>query len=70
MPVPLLAQSFDRGIFDVPYLWTALRIVPWLAIVYFLKQYFGGTTSKAERVMHSKVVIVTVRRVNTAKDTY
>jgi len=60
MPVPLLAEVSGSGLSHIPYAWTVLKIVPWIGLVYLLKLYFGGAQNKAERVMHGKVVMVTV----------
>ena len=60
MPVPLLAEAFDRGISGIPYAWTVLQLIPIFGLVYLLKLYFGGARGRAERVMHGKVVLVTV----------
>ena len=60
MPIPLLAEGFGRGITNLPYIWTILKVLAGVALVYVLKSYFGGATCRAERVMHGKVVMVTV----------
>lgn len=60
MPVPLLGEIYYSGIEAVPYLSSVLKIVPWVAIVYLLKLYFSGVQNGNERIMHSKVAIVTV----------
>jgi hypothetical protein len=60
MPVPLLAEGFGHGLDRIPYVWTTLKIIPWLGLVYLLKWYFNGAKCKAERLMHGKVVMVTV----------
>lgn len=60
MPIPLIAQGFQEGISSIPYAWTVLKIVPWVLLVAALKYYFGGARNGSERLMHSKVVMVTV----------
>lgn len=60
MPIPLLAQGFQEGISSIPYAWTVLKIVPFVLLVAALKYYFGGARNGSERLMHSKVVMVTV----------
>jgi hypothetical protein len=60
MPVPLLAEGLGRGISGIPYAWTVIKSLPWLAVIYLLKLYFGGAKCRSERVMHGKVVLVTV----------
>ena len=61
MPVPLLAEGFGRGLGDIPYAWTIIKAVPWIGLIYLLKIYFSGAKCQAERLMHGKVVMVTVR---------
>ena len=60
MPVPLLAEGFGRGINGIPYVWTVLKLLPGLGLLYLLKLYFSGAVCRAERLMHGKVVMVTV----------
>lgn len=60
MPIPLLAQGLQEGISSIPYAWTVLKIVPFVLLVAALKYYFGGARNGSERLMHSKVVMVTV----------
>jgi hypothetical protein len=61
MPIPLLAEGFGRGLSNIPYAWTAIQGAVLIAIITLLKQYFGGATCRSERVMHGKVVMVTVK---------
>ena len=60
MVVPLIAQGFWGGLSTIPYAYTVLKIIPWIALVILLKVYFEGSKNRSERVMHGKVVIVTV----------
>lgn len=60
MPIPLLAEGFGRGISNIPYIWTVAQTAVAVGIVVLLKYYFGGATCRSERVMHGKVVMVTV----------
>jgi hypothetical protein len=60
MPVPLLAEGFGRGLSNIPYAWTIIKTIPWIGLIYLLKIYFNGAKCEAERVMHGKVVMVTV----------
>ena len=53
---------FRSGIRAVPFLPTAIKFIPWLVLLVILKLYFNGTQNNEERVMHSKVAIVTVRK--------
>ena len=60
MPIHIGAQAIFAGIDSVPFLWPALKVVPWLGLLYLLKMFFGGTSNTSERNMHGKVVMVTV----------
>jgi hypothetical protein len=60
MPINIIAQGFTEGISSIPYGWTAIKVVPCLAILYLLKWYFQGATNGSERNMHGKVVMITV----------
>lgn len=60
MPVYIASQGLFDGINTIPYIWTILKTLPWLFLVYLLKLYFGGATNGSERLMHSKVVMMTV----------
>jgi hypothetical protein len=60
MPVPLLAEGFNRGLSGIPYAWTILKSLPYLFILYLLKLYFSGAKNTSERVLHGKVVMITV----------
>ncbi|KAL9022752.1 MAG: hypothetical protein Q9185_000014 [Variospora sp. 1 TL-2023] len=59
MPIPILAEVVNGGITSVPYLVPILKILPWLVLVYGMKWYFGGANNRSERLMKSKVVMVT-----------
>ncbi|KAF5855086.1 hypothetical protein ETB97_010109 [Aspergillus alliaceus] len=59
MPIPLLAQGYQEGISSIPYAWATLKVVPWVLLVGALKYYFGGARNQSERLLHSKVVMVT-----------
>lgn len=61
MPIPILRQVVFDGLDSVPWVWPALKAVPWLALVVLLKWFFGGARNTGERDMHGKVVLVTVR---------
>ena len=60
MPIPLIAQVAQDGVSSIPYAWPVLRIAPWIVLVSMLKYYFGGARNTSERLMHAKVVMVTV----------
>lgn len=60
MPIPLFGEVLFKGISSVPYGWTIVKTAPWLVLLYVLKIYFSGTTNTSERLMRSKVVMITV----------
>ena len=60
MPIPIIAQGIQEGISSIPYAWTVIKTAPWLLLIAALKYYFGGARNTSERLMHSKVVMVTV----------
>ncbi|KAK7715517.1 hypothetical protein SLS57_006904 [Botryosphaeria dothidea] len=59
MPVYIAVQALFDGIGSIPYAWTLIKTLPWLAVLYLLKRYFGGAINTSERVMHSKVIMIT-----------
>ncbi|RHZ74040.1 hypothetical protein CDV55_109171 [Aspergillus turcosus] len=59
MPIPIIVQGIREGIDSIPYAYSVLRIVPWVLLVAVLKYYFGGARNGSERVMHSKIVMIT-----------
>jgi hypothetical protein len=61
MPIPIFGEVYFNGLQAVPYLKEALKFVPWIILIAILKLWFNGTRNDIERVMHGKVVIVTVR---------
>jgi hypothetical protein len=61
MPIPLIAEAFYGGVDGIPFLVPALKLAPWIILITAIKLYFGGTSNSSERVMHSKVVMITVR---------
>lgn len=61
MPIPIIVNVARDGLDSIPWLWPILKIVPWLAALYAIKWWSGGVKNRSERVMHSKVVILTVR---------
>jgi hypothetical protein len=68
MVVPLIAQGFWGGLSTIPYAYTVIKTIPWIALVILLKIYFEGSKNRSERVMHGKVVIVTVSDAMTVSD--
>ncbi|KAL2003523.1 hypothetical protein VTN02DRAFT_3508 [Thermoascus thermophilus] len=59
MPVPLIVQGITEGVSSIPYAVPVLRAAPWLLLLAALKYYFGGARNSSERLMHSKVVMIT-----------
>ncbi|PGH01498.1 hypothetical protein GX51_05185 [Blastomyces parvus] len=59
MPVPLMAHWAAEGISSIPYAVTTLKAAAVVALIVLLKRYFGGARNTAERLMHSKVVMIT-----------
>ena len=60
MPIPIITTGIAEGLSSIPYSYTILKVLPWILLVAALKYYFGGARNGSERVMHSKVVMVTV----------
>ncbi|CAG7919681.1 unnamed protein product [Penicillium olsonii] len=59
MPIPIIATGLREGISAIPYAWTVLRVAPWLLALAALKYYFEGARNTSERMMRSKVIMVT-----------
>lgn len=62
MPIPLLSHGLTEGLSAVPYGYTVLKTAAVLAVLALVKYYFGGARNSSERLMHSKVIMVTVCR--------
>ena len=60
MPLPLLADILFQGISSVPFATPILNGLPWVTLIIILKLYFRGASNASERLMHSKVVLITV----------
>lgn len=60
MPIPILVQAATEGLSSIPHVYTVLKILPWVLLVLGLKYFFGGARNRSERLMHSKVIMVTV----------
>jgi small-conductance mechanosensitive channel len=61
MPIPIIAQGLREGISSIPHAWTVIRYAPWFLVLAALKYYFEGARNTSERMMRSKVIMVTVR---------
>ena len=60
MPIPLFADVVFKGVDAVPFGLPILKALPWVVLTWVLKWYFGGASNTSERLMHSKVVMITV----------
>lgn len=60
MPVYIFTKGFNEGLDAIPFGWSAVKIIPAVVLIYLLKVFFNGASTKSERNMHSKVVMVTV----------
>lgn len=59
MPIPILGDIISKGLYNVPYAVPTLKTVACLLAIYLLKLYFGGASNTSERLMRSKVVMIT-----------
>lgn len=60
MPIPLISHGIAEGLSSIPHVYSVLTWAAVVAVVALLKYYFGGARNTSERLMHSKVVMVTV----------
>ena len=60
MPIHMLASAVFEGASLLPFVVPLLKILPVLFLVWLLKMYFGGASNTSERLMHSKVIMITV----------
>ena len=60
MPIHILASAVFEGVSLLPVVIPLLKALLLLLSVWLLKIYFGGATNTSERLMHSKVVMITV----------
>jgi hypothetical protein len=60
MPVPIIFEAALEGVEAIPLFWPLIKTALWLGLIYVLRLYFGGATNDSERVMHGKVVMLTV----------
>ncbi|OJJ50821.1 hypothetical protein ASPZODRAFT_86463 [Penicilliopsis zonata CBS 506.65] len=59
MPIPIIIKGITEGLSSIPHAYTVLKTAPWVLLLVALKMYFGGARNQSERLMHSKVVMVT-----------
>lgn len=60
MPIHILASVVFEGAYLLPYVIPLLKAIPLLFSVWLMKTYFGGARNTSERLMHSKVIMITV----------
>lgn len=60
MPIHILASAVFEGVFFLPLVIRLLKVVLLLFSIWLLKIYFGGANNTSERLMHSKVIMITV----------
>ena len=60
MPIPLLSMVIQDGLSTIPFAIPILKTLPWLVLIYILKLFFGGPRNTSERLLHSKVIMITV----------
>ena len=61
MPIYFFSDVIFKGLDAVPSsAIPILKALPWVALTWLLKWYFGGVKNTAERLMHSKVIMMTV----------
>ena len=61
MPIPFIVSTFRQGSASLRFVTSVLKVIPWIGLLVALKYFFGGARNRSERVMHGKVVILTVR---------
>ena len=60
MPIHILASAIFDGVSLLPFVIPLVKVLPPLFLIWLLKMYFGGASNNSERLMHSKVVMITV----------
>ena len=60
MPIHILASAVFEGVTLLPFVISLLKILSVLLSIWLLKVYFGGASNTSERLMHSKVIMITV----------
>lgn len=59
MPIHILASAVFEGVSLLPFVIPFLKTLPLLFSIWLLKWYFGGASNTSERLMHSKVIMIT-----------
>ncbi|KAK8219217.1 hypothetical protein M8818_000949 [Zalaria obscura] len=60
MPLYAGIKAWNEGMNSVPWMGPVLKVVACFAVLWVVKRYFQGARTRAERNMHSKVVMITV----------
>ncbi len=60
MPIHILASVVFEGVPFLPFVIPLLKALALLLLTWLLKIYFGGASNTSERLMHSKVIMITV----------
>lgn len=60
MPIHILASAVFEGVYLLPFVVPLLKVSSLLVLIWLLKIYFGGGSNTSERLMHSKVIMITV----------
>lgn len=61
MPLPFLYEAAVKGVPWLPSFWNIAKVSALLVLITAVKLYSRGAVNSAERKMHSKVVLITVR---------
>jgi len=61
MPLPFLYEAAVKGVPWLPSFWNVAKVGALMVLIMAVKLYSRGAVNSAERKMHSKVVLITVR---------
>ncbi|KAI9675215.1 MAG: hypothetical protein M1829_003575 [Trizodia sp. TS-e1964] len=59
MPIQIAVSALFYGLGAIPYSYTIIKGLLSLTLIFLVKRYFGGASNSAERVLHSKVILIT-----------
>ncbi|KAH0536026.1 hypothetical protein FGG08_007075 [Glutinoglossum americanum] len=59
MAIYILFEGFSHGLSAIPYGAAIFKLMVSVLALYLLKRFFGGATYASDRLMHSKVVMIT-----------
>jgi len=61
MPIYFLSDVIFKGVDAFPsFAVPLLKALPWVVLTWLLKWYSGGAKNTSERLMHSKIIMITV----------